>query len=127
MVEGADAGDLLGAAPRPVRLVDDHRQLTAVSARIETDRAAVPRRTAGQRIDIGVPALIELRGARNLLGGAPSTARSYGPCSHNSLRSGRRSAATGKQCRAHTSRNNHGQPGDRMPSPHNRSSTDLAA
>src|SRR5215475_13084210 len=66
MVERRDPGDHLRAAPGAGDLIDDIR----VTARLPA-RRAVPAARARHRRDIGIPALVERRAARDLPGGAP--------------------------------------------------------
>src|SRR5262249_41670032 len=66
MVERRDPGDHLRAAPGAGDLIDDVRVTPRLPA-----RRAVPAARARRRRDIGIPALVERRAARDLPGGAP--------------------------------------------------------
>jgi hypothetical protein len=100
LVERSGAGDLLGSAPSAVSLVDDQRLLMVGAAHVEPARAAVARRGAGHRSDIGEPALVKLCGAGDLLGAAPSTARGDSTKTNDVPRTSYRGAGTSKHNRA---------------------------
>src|SRR5215469_5263398 len=52
-------------------LVDDERLLDAGAVGVKPARAAIARRGARYRVDLGIPALVEGGGAGDLDGGAP--------------------------------------------------------
>ena len=107
-VERRQGRDRLRGAPAAVCLADDERLHVARGVGVISAAAAVARRGARHRGDVGIPAGVERRQAGHFPSGAPGTAWGAGP--------GRRGGASGGQRgggpRQHYGRGQ-GQPGRR--------------